>query len=93
MKNKKQLQTRAKGSQDLTRALLRATRDKHGITQQKIAERLGTSAMYVNRFEKGHAPMSLGHINTFRKCLGLSNAEVRKALVHDFFNDVIKVIK
>lgn len=53
-------------------AELRATREKAGLTQYDLAERLGRSQSYVGKCELGERRMDVVQLRDFCRAIGIS---------------------
>jgi transcriptional regulator with XRE-family HTH domain len=51
--------------------LLRAARDKAGITQVELAEKLGLTQSFVSKIERGDRRLDIVQLRTVCKVLGL----------------------
>lgn len=48
---------------------IKDSRDKKGITQEQFAERIGVSAAYISKIERGKTPISLDRLAEICKIL------------------------
>ena len=62
---------------------LREMREKAGVTQVELAERIGENQVFVSRFERGETRLDIVQIRTICAALGTSLAKlVRKYEKH-----------
>jgi transcriptional regulator with XRE-family HTH domain len=67
--------------QQLLRELLVAARDKAGLTQQKLAKRLGKTQSFVAKYEGGERRLDVVEFVVIAQALGANPARMLKALV------------
>ena len=60
--------------------LLRAARDKAGITQVELAEKLGQTQSFVSKMERGDRRLDIVQLRTVCKILGVPLLEFIKQL-------------
>jgi transcriptional regulator with XRE-family HTH domain len=60
--------------------LLRAAREKAGITQVKLAEKLGLTQSFVSKIERGDRRLDIVQLRTVCQVFGLSLLEFVKQL-------------
>ena len=66
--------------------ILRSIRDQklvNGMTQKKLAERIGVSPQYINKVVKGRENLTLETIVKIQKALGVSLIEIPGTFVMD----------
>jgi transcriptional regulator with XRE-family HTH domain len=59
---------------------LRHTREKSGLNQREVAERLGKTVLYVSRCERGERRMDVVELRAFCKAIGKSPVEFMRDL-------------
>ena len=59
---------------------LREEREKSGVTQEEMAERLGESQSFVSKCERGERRMDIVELREFCKAMGLSLEKFVKQL-------------
>ena len=69
---------------DLTGELIKATRERHGLSQRRLALRAGTTQAVVSRIERGEASPTVA---TLRRLLGAMGWEVDVALRRSRWQD------
>lgn len=52
--------------------LLRETRERAGLTQVELAEKIGETQSYVSKVERGERRLDLVQLQTFCRALGVS---------------------
>lgn len=69
---------------DTAGELLRATRERHGLSQQRLARRAGTTQAVISRIERGAASPS---VETLRRLLGAMGWELDVGLRRSRWQD------
>ena len=67
--------------QQLLRELLVAARDKAGLTQQKLAKRLGKPQSFVAKYEGGERRLDVVEFVVIARAIGADPVRMLKALV------------
>lgn len=67
--------------QQLLRELLVAARDKAGMTQQKLAKRLGKPQSFVAKYEGGERRLDVIEFVTIVRAIGADPVRILKSLV------------
>ncbi len=77
-----------------TANLVRIRREKKGVSQSEISRKLKYAhSQFISNFERGYSPLPIKKLNDIRKILGISKAELLKALHQDFVAHIKKDIR
>jgi len=67
-----------------TSQLIKGARLEKGISQIELADKIGVSASFIRKVERGGAPWPKARIAQLSKALGVKKIEIFNAIVCDF---------